>query len=515
MPNCTLLGPLPRSPQLQQGFLEQALNLTRLELGALSGSVDAMQLGQFNAWREFVQAVSHRQSVHLRDRRLYRARVVALGGSMLGGAECDDGVHKPWSATCAYPRRFVSALEQIHRKDQAAQIDFVNLAMGGTTSISVLPSLPVMITSVVEMDQELDLPLPTLVIIDYSVNDALEVDINFGKRQSLEAGSSLLKPAIETMVRYLLSGFPSMALLLMESYHNSKQPSPASRALRAVTKWYGVPLLRYADVVQDADLAWSMGCRHGECAAHPRWQVHQLVADTLLYSYAALTHELCTASAHQPSRWNASLPPTLSEALDLRRVAMCVRPSSHYSGAGHSSSAILSPGPPRVAFGNWSLYEDRPGKAGWITTGPKGSRVDFEVVFGAVPLLVIAYVRGYTEEWGTVQVRLSKVRRRGSLLPEPTPRFKWNSNKCNLHARRDDDTRVTQTAVAVFDAGQPYMQNHATMRSLPASFNGILGFGVPPHSTATLSVTLVSCPGGVANAMDSGCKFKVTTVTAC
>jgi hypothetical protein len=168
------------------------------------------------------------------------------------------------------------------------------------------------------------------------------------------------------------------------------------------------------------------------------------------------------------------------------------------------------------------VYEDRPKKPGWITTGPAGSRLEMDVQFCASPLLLITYVRGWTDEWGTIQVRVSNVRRRAAFAPEPTPRFKWNTNRCNLRARRDDANHVTQTAVAIFDAGKPYMQNYATMASWPPSFNGILGFGVPPHSTATVSATLLgsSCPdaphsGSGSGARASGCKFKITSVTAC
>ena len=56
-----------------------------------------------------------------------------------------------------------------------------------------------------------------------------------------------------------------------------------------------------------------------------------------------------------------------------------------------------------------TLYEDRPGKPGWISTGPAGSTIDFEVRFGARPLLAVSYLSSWDAAFGDVMVRMRKV----------------------------------------------------------------------------------------------------------
>ena len=56
----------------------------------------------------------------------------------------------------------------------------------------------------------------------------------------------------------------------------------------------------------------------------------------------------------------------------------------------------------RVVQGNWSLYEDRAGKPGFITTGPRFSTIEFQVAFGAQPRISLVYDRSY-EGFGKVR----------------------------------------------------------------------------------------------------------------
>ena len=56
-----------------------------------------------------------------------------------------------------------------------------------------------------------------------------------------------------------------------------------------------------------------------------------------------------------------------------------------------------------VTRGDWSLYEDRKRKPGWITTGPNGSTIEFGVTFGKAPRLTLAWALGY-EGFGRVAV---------------------------------------------------------------------------------------------------------------
>ncbi|CAE8590877.1 unnamed protein product [Polarella glacialis] len=60
---------------------------------------------------------------------------------------------------------------------------------------------------------------------------------------------------------------------------------------------------------------------------------------------------------------------------------------------------------PQRLGGDWSLYEDRPGKPGWISL-KAGSQMDFEVSFGEQPQIAITYLRSY-DGTGAAEMKLS------------------------------------------------------------------------------------------------------------
>ena len=97
----------------------------------------------------------------------------------------------------------------------------------------------------------------------------------------------------------------------------------------------------------------------------------------------------------------------------------------------------------RVLEGNWSLYEDRPGKPGFITTGPVNSTIDFDVSFGAVPC-VFAFVSVpcctaiHRTAWRGVRWAL------GSVGVHPTPihaGVMWQIRVLRVKSQRVCETR--------------------------------------------------------------------------
>ena len=78
-----------------------------------------------------------------------------------------------------------------------------------------------------------------------------------------------------------------------------------------------------------------------------------------------------------------------------------------------------------------------------------------------------------------------------------------------MDSRRRDGVQVTQTSVLSLMVDDERMQNVAMETRWPPDFRGIMGFGLPPFSNASL-VLRVRCPE-----RETGCKFKVTAVTSC
>ena len=92
---------------------------------------------------------------------------------MLAGSDCDDGVAPPFSASCSYSNRFAEGLTSIfgggRTSDARGSLDWVSLASGGTTTAGVLPSLSELLQP---YESDAAGGLPTLLLIDYSANDA-------------------------------------------------------------------------------------------------------------------------------------------------------------------------------------------------------------------------------------------------------------------------------------------------------------------------------------------------------
>jgi hypothetical protein len=79
--------------------------------------------------------------------------------------------------------------------------------------------------------------------------------------------------------------------------------------------------------------------------------------------------------------------PILSSAKSLEKLDMCDVPVSQYSAFA----------PPAVDAPNnqWELFEDRPGKPGWISTS-YSSTISYNLTFGPHPRLILTYLPSHT-----------------------------------------------------------------------------------------------------------------------
>ena len=188
----------------------------------------ALSSSQRRAWARFFDATGLRGAASVRSaavsQRAGTARIIALGGSMLAGSGCVDGTEPPHSATCTYSNRLMQGLSAVRAdrsrgtrvdhegdapSDAADSIEWVSLARGGLTTSSSLPSLPSLLEPYTEADAR---SMPTLLLVDFSVNDALEG----GAIENVGA-------ALETLLRFVMSACPQMAVLLCETYSLSYQ----------------------------------------------------------------------------------------------------------------------------------------------------------------------------------------------------------------------------------------------------------------------------------------------------
>lgn len=476
-------------------------------LDGVATTIQRMSAWQRSAWAAFFDGLGP-------GARARRSQLVVLGGSMLTGAGCSDGKSVARSPDCAYARRLVSSLSAAFGGSGPV---LHNLATGGTTTAGILPVLPEVLRSPGAAARE---GTPTVLLVDFSPNDELDIDV---KKQSSQEE---LAAALESLVRFVMRQYPSVAILLLESFPGRTPHGNAtiSWAYERVSRAYGLAHLRYASVVRGWPRAWASSCSaiprpesvrtHGPpCPAHPPWTTHQLIADTSLLSLAELGRGLCD-SFPQPPQDDPVLRKHVAPAALLDRLATCETPRTAYMPTSPPANGVATP-----SGSKWTLYEDRPGKPGWITTGPINSTIQFRLRFGRQPRAAFSYLKGYDESLGVVELTVTDVRPGNGSAVSPDMERAWHTNRARLRARRVDGVQVTQTSVATLHMFRTVSQNYAMGTGWSPYFQGVIGFGLPPFAEATLNVRLVcerreGCPCS-AGEPGPGCKFKILALVAC
>lgn len=173
---------------------------------------------------------------------------------------------------------------------------------------------------------------------------------------------------------------------------------------RAVSKHYKLPFLNYEAAMQkfistggNETLMWSSKSRH------PKFSAHAFYADMLSYFCNRQLEELEKVDAKSDVstlmpvlRKPRDLQPDqefikpLQEKVSLANIDVCVFPLTQHVAREPSSSS-----PRSSATQQWSLYEDRPNKPGWITTTENGEAISFNMTFSSRPKLMVQYLRSY------------------------------------------------------------------------------------------------------------------------
>ncbi|CAM9420751.1 unnamed protein product [Ectocarpus sp. 13 AM-2016] len=196
-------------------------------------------------------------------------KVVAIGGSVTFGRSCESPKGLTNNA-CAWPHR----LDQWFRAEVGDfKVEVVNEAVPGEGMIDFLHRT---IKNVLSVDVEVD-----IVIVDFGVNDAILDHFDLED----------VKMAHETFishVRNVMTRKP--ALLYAESFIAPRlaslhplQGGNMAEVHANVTQKYDIPMASFRHVVWPditdssvADVIWG-------AKAHPPWQVHQLMADVVVY----------------------------------------------------------------------------------------------------------------------------------------------------------------------------------------------------------------------------------------
>ena len=426
-----------------------------------------ISLGQHAAYSRVVQRLNARD--HL--------TVLALGGSAIYGADCHDRRVAPQE--CSFPGRFVRALRLSYCMDEG-YLKFVNHASGGQGTVAALPQLQ----SLLMIGDPRFSAAPDLVIIDYSVND---VASGTYLREQPIAGPAMVEAATEVMVRQILASFPTTAILMVDQ-ECRKLLEPRKRwetieAHRRVAYAYGVPYLSYGGMLRGAcdEEAFGQDRAAQGMAIHPGAITHQLTADALAFFWwrglSLLPRTSITSNVTSPDGHYIT-----NETL-RSKLAICQAVCRYDAHSLYAQPGTVSPdgcgalNNVTVLSGNFTLHEDRPGKPGWITTGPVGSAIEFVLHFGASPRLTLVVEQSY-EGFGLAEVTFGH-----AWLPR--------RNRAWVQGTRNDGRRITTAEVISLNVQQ-----------VPGVTQG---FGMLPHAQNQRMRLTLRTAG----------KFKIRHISSC
>jgi lysophospholipase L1-like esterase len=392
-----------------------------------------------------------------------RVDVLVVGGSETAGIECDDKFLRGSARECAWPARLKLHLLRIFPE---TRVQVRNIASGGTTITAGLAALGAWLRS--------ESP-PDVLLVDYIVNDAFEVQVG-------QDGQNwpLLTAAYERFIHAARSISPSTEIVFVNTC-TLEICQDVDRMINAVAARYSVPVvsmhaLTFLERILTNNVAsgstfWDVD------GTHPPFYVHKLIADIVAS---------CLQHRRDPD-CNSLRPDTIVSRRHYDSVSVCERPLSSFTAGArlHLADAV------DVVSNGWRLFEDRPGKPGWISESPNAT-ISFPLRFGPSPRIVISYLKSYN---GMSNARIWIDDRQG----EPAI----------VRGRYDGtDARVSQTAVHIIHAG---MTTYIPRLGL----DGVIGWGLEPHSQHVLHFAVDTINEDLTRPINGAFKFKILSVYSC
>jgi len=380
--------------------------------------------------------------------------IVVLGGSMTEGIDCSQRLHDGTilqGRECAWSARLRKILQNAF---PSTKINLINLAHGGTTSSVVLGGLGLIFRSL--GDLRID-----MVMLDTLVNDAGEA-LRWGAASTKLTAEQVVSISYEGLVRALHDHRPET--MIVSLFTGCKKCFKMKPHQHAIANHYNLPHIDYAELVEANRNDRRFWNPPG--ANHPDWMAHQLVADVIGGAWDKVLQKACN-NADADSHFWPSAPFNTEE--DLSIFPSCRQPLTYISAfeSIKPNSAATQPS----YLDGWRLFEDRPGKPGWISETPyvnhsatiniwrnqsvnHSATMRVPVMFGAAPKLSVTFLRSYEGLGDAILTMNGKTAKLQGL---------WGN---------DNLEKVSQSYVAWFDAGA----------------GGHVGFGIAPNQTVELEI---------------------------
>lgn len=336
--------------------------------------------------------------------------VLTLGGSFTRGHGCGETPAQD-ERYCAWPAR----LERWWKAYLTPGVlsHWIHAAEHGAGSVSALQRIGVMVHALARK--------PDLVILDFLVNDVFQgEDATVG---------------YESLIRAIHELLPTAQIFSLEAgCRDCLKDKRVIQRRRQVALHYGVPTIDYAAMVQvhnkvdgvGPDVLWpnsgdpqmdppyvvvgsawpdfvpSCNATKATCCPnnHPPWLVHQLVSDSIAFGLIQMLKKKGCSRGNQPI-----IQEPFHTQGELDAFPVCKKPLLWHDALAAMARNGTASHDPITDGGKWRLYEDKPGRPGWITT-EQGSTITFPIEFGAQPILAVTYLRSY-DHLGVAEVRFT------------------------------------------------------------------------------------------------------------
>ena len=346
--------------------------------------------------------------------------ILTLGNSFTRGHGCGETEFQD-EMECSWPARFERWWQSYFLPGISS--NFVHHAEHGATSVIALQRLGVVIGG---MPQP-----PDLILLDFLVTDVVTPDSDIGTI------------GYESLIRTAMELVPNAQIILFEAgCRNCINSQYVLHRRRQLARQYNIPVVDFAAMVEfhnrpgpankfkrgsDLDRLWptqdpelngpfivvgkewpnfqpKLNTTKGVCCPnnHPPWPVHQYVSD----SFAFVFMELLKEQGNCQNEEDGSIRKPFHTPEELDKYPSCTEPLVWHDALAAQNRSNGSGIGPSTLRGKWRLFEDKPGRPGWITT-ELGSAISFPIRFSRVrPVLAITYLRSYAN-LGIVQVNFT------------------------------------------------------------------------------------------------------------
>lgn len=398
-------------------------------------------LGRYNGHgmvRSYHQILETKQDIH----------VMIVGGSETAGVGCEEhGLNFTRTLkTCAWSARLGRSHSQLYPKKN---FFIQNLAAGGSTISVGLPVLGTWLAS-----------KPDLLLVDFTVNDCAEIQ-------------TTLHPLLALYEAWILKAIDlgyglKMAFLVSSALEKCRG---TRNVIEFAAGLHDVPVFDYFDVAQCASSVSQLDLTtvYWDADTHPSWKAHQAMSDML--SMTLLPYNFPEVDESFTN---------VSEFADLDFCSVPISMYDAFNPPGNDSGIVNT---------NWSLFEDRQGKPGWISSSSNAT-ISFHIKFGQAPRLTVVWLRSYEQLGDAVMVLNGRIVR----LP-------------GLYSAADVEhgLNISQSFMLTFQAS--HEANQAESFGLTA---GLVGFGVLPYSEHDLIFSTSI------DTLVNGCsKFKIIQISTC